>query len=132
MVIDTSVFVAAFKPGEPGHHASRAFLGRVSATTQLFAPVVIVPEAAAAFSRGTGSADIGRRFAERLCAERVVTLMPITKPLAARAAELAADHGLRGCDALFVAVAEHLGAALVTLDVDQRQRGAGVVATQEP
>ncbi len=133
MVIDTSVFVAAFRPSEPAFQASRAFLSQAAAgATPLSAPVIIVSEAAAAFARGSGSALIGRRYAQRLCTERLVTLVPITKPLAARAAEIAADHGLRGCDAVFVAVAEQLGEVLVTLDREQSTRGAAVVATRGP
>jgi len=133
MVIDTSVFVAAFRPREPDHVPSRALVGRAGAgALPLFAPAIIVPEAAAAFARGASDAAIGRRYARRLLTERLVTLSPVTKQLAARAADIAADHGLRGCDSIFVALAEQLGEELVTLDRDQLSRGAAVVATRRP
>jgi predicted nucleic acid-binding protein len=40
--------------------------------------------------------------------------------------------GIRGCDAIYVALAEDLGTELVTLDRQQRERGSAIVPTREP
>ncbi|HMO55090.1 MAG TPA: hypothetical protein PJ994_11340, partial [Tepidiformaceae bacterium] len=52
--------------------------------------------------------------------------------LVERAATLAAEHQLRGTDALYFAVAETLGDRLVTLNPRQLQRGGTVVETARP
>ncbi|HMO96523.1 MAG TPA: PIN domain-containing protein, partial [Tepidiformaceae bacterium] len=59
-------------------------------------------------------------------------LLPVALPLAERAATLAAEHQLRGTDALYFAVAETLGDRLVTLNPRQLQRGGTVVETARP
>ena len=58
--------------------------------------------------------------------------LPVALPLAERAATLAAEHQLRGTDAVYFAVAETLGDRLVTLNPRQLQRGSSVVETVRP
>lgn len=48
------------------------------------------------------------------------------------AAEIAGDYALRGADAIYVAVAQRHGTTLVSLDREQRERAAPVVATATP
>jgi len=45
---------------------------------------------------------------------------------------LAAEHRIRGCDAVYVALARQLDMPLITLDRQQLERGAAVVATRVP
>jgi predicted nucleic acid-binding protein len=52
--------------------------------------------------------------------------------LAQRAAAIAADHQIRSCDAIYVALAQQLGTELVTLDQQQLERGVAVVTTRIP
>jgi predicted nucleic acid-binding protein len=52
--------------------------------------------------------------------------------LARQAAEVAAQCGLRGSDAVYAAVALRFGSTLVTLDRQQRERVDGVVSTRYP
>jgi len=52
--------------------------------------------------------------------------------LARLAVALAAQHGLRGADAVYAAVAAHAGCTLVTLDQEQLNRLAGAVPTRTP
>jgi predicted nucleic acid-binding protein len=56
----------------------------------------------------------------------------VSSAMAERAAEIAAAYPVRGCDAIYLALAEHLNDCLVTLDVQQLERGAEVVATRKP
>jgi predicted nucleic acid-binding protein len=46
--------------------------------------------------------------------------------------EIAAAHRVRGCDAIYLALAEQLSDCLVTLAVQQLERGSEVVATRKP
>ena len=47
-------------------------------------------------------------------------LVPVSADLGRLAAALASDHRLRGCDAVYVALARERGARLITLDRQQR------------
>jgi predicted nucleic acid-binding protein len=46
--------------------------------------------------------------------------------------EIAVDHQIRGCDAIYVALADQMKDELVTLDKQQFERGSAVVKTREP
>ena len=59
------------------------------------------------------------QFVQLMVQGTVITLYPITTSIAERAAEIAADYKIRGCDAVYVALAEQLGDELVTLDSEQ-------------
>ncbi len=61
-----------------------------------------------------------------------VTLAALDTALAEQALRLAAQHGLRGADAVYAAVAVQAGTTLVTLDNEQLTPLAGVVPTQTP
>jgi predicted nucleic acid-binding protein len=61
-----------------------------------------------------------------------LTLIPLTAATARQAAELAANHRLRGADAVYLAVARRYGTALVSRDEEQRTRGSAVAMCQTP
>jgi len=52
--------------------------------------------------------------------------------LAHQAALIAADLGLRGADAIYVALAERLGCPLVTWDVEMIRKTKGVIEARQP
>ena len=83
-------------------------------------------------SRGLGDVKRAHQAIQQLVGTSLISLTPISLPLAQRAAEIAADYRLRGCDAVYVAPAEQLGDELVTLDQEQLQRGGAVVTTRPP
>jgi len=56
----------------------------------------------------------------------------VTVELAERAAGIAADCGIRGCDAVYVALSQEAGDELVTLDRQQLERGRTVAVTRKP
>ncbi len=56
----------------------------------------------------------------------------MTSALGEYAAVIAADHRIRGCDVIDVALASRLGDSLVTLDWQQLERAAAVVTVQQP
>jgi predicted nucleic acid-binding protein len=132
-VIGASVYIALINAHEDGHDDSWAWLEQaISAQEPVVAPVILLAEVAAALSRGMGDAWAAHRAVDQLQRSEVVELVPISQAMAERAATIAADHRIRGCDAVYTALADQLGERLITLDRQQLQRrGAGVV-TQEP
>jgi len=132
-VVDASVCVALFHADEPGHPASRRWLAEAQGEAEpIVSPVILLAEVAAALGRGVGDAELARQAVRLLRGRHLVELFPVTETLAARAAEIAAEQKIRGCDAIYVALARQLEMELVTQDRQQLERGAAVVATRTP
>jgi predicted nucleic acid-binding protein len=132
-VIDASVYVALINAHESDHAPSWAWFQQTqSAQDPIVAPVILLAEVAAAISRGIGDSALAHQVVEQLLHSGVIELVPVTPNMAERAAAIAADHQIRGCDALYVALAQELGDYLVTLDQQQLERGAAVVTTHRP
>jgi predicted nucleic acid-binding protein len=133
-VVDASVCVALFKADEPGHEAAMAWLTEtLSSGEPIVSPAILLPEVAAALARGLamGSAAVSRAV-ELLRRRTLVELFPVTEALAVRAAAIAAEHRLRGTDAIYVALAGRLEMHLITFDRQQVERGAAVVEIRRP
>ncbi len=132
-VVDASVWVSALVSSDVHHAASRAWLEREDeAAGVLVAPALLLPEVASAVSRATRSPLLGRRAIRSLLAVPALRVVPLDGALAELAARLAADHGLRGADAVYVAVAKQLSLPLVTWDREQARRAARVVHAGAP
>jgi predicted nucleic acid-binding protein len=129
-VIDASVHVADARPQEPHHAEAQALLAQVAAQGWIVClPVIILAEVAAAISRGTGRPVLARRLTAALRRVPHFQFVPVDDALGQLAADLAAQHQIRGCDAIYVALAQQRGATLITLDRQQRERvPPGVVA----
>lgn len=129
-VIDASVHVADARPQEPHHAEAQALLAQVAAERRVVClPVIVLAEVAAAISRGTGRPVLARRLTAALRRVPHFQFVPVDDALGQLAADLAAQHQIRGCDAIYVALAQQRGATLITLDRQQRERmPPGVVA----
>src|SRR5512136_23527 len=100
-VIDASVYVALINAREPDHASSWSWFQQAQSTGEsIAAPAILLAEVAAAVSRGIGDSALAHRAVEQLQHSHVVELVPVTPTLAARAAAIAADHRIRGCDAV--------------------------------
>jgi predicted nucleic acid-binding protein len=131
--LDASVFVSLFNTRDRQHEATVAWLREAIADGEpLRAPVVALAEVSAAIAAGTGDKHLAREVERHLRISPLFVFLPVALPLAERAATLAAEHQLRGGDALYFAVAETLGDRLVTLNPRQLQRGSQVVETVRP
>lgn len=95
-------------------------------------PTLLLPESAAAVRRGTEDPDLARRFAAELGRAAGLFWVELDEKLAQQAAGIAADHALRGSDAVYAAVALRFGAILVTLDRQQLERVPSVAETRSP
>jgi len=131
--VDVSVFLNAFNPYEEGHEESKAVLaGMQEDSIPIIVPNLLRVEAAAAVARGHGDPKLAQRFAEPLLRLPHLVVVALDDRLAATAAGLAADHRLRGADAVYGAVALRFGSALLSRDQEQIDRLAEVVPTFHP
>jgi predicted nucleic acid-binding protein len=132
-VIDASVYISLINAGEEQHASSWAWYEIVQARQEpLVAPVILLAEIAAALNSGVGDSALAQRVVDQLKRSEMIELVPVTSALAEQAAAIAADHRIRGCDAIYVAVASRLGDSLVTLDRQQLERAAAVVTVRQP
>ncbi len=128
--VDASVFLNAFNPKEAGHEDSLRFLAYVQAqAVPIIAPTLMLPEVAATVARGRGDPVLAREFATTLARLPHLVLVPLDTGLANAAVQVAAEHRLRGGDAVYATVALRFGSTLVTLDVEQRERVARALRT---
>jgi predicted nucleic acid-binding protein len=131
--VDASVFLNAFNPREAGHAASKAFLGNLqSKAVPIIAPALLLPEVASAIRRGRDDAALARQFSRAIDKLPNLVLVSLDRQLAMQTIDIAADYGLRGSDAVYVAVALRFACPLVTLDHKQHDRAANALATHYP
>jgi predicted nucleic acid-binding protein len=132
-VIDASVYIALVNAREEHHASSWAwFEGAKRAGEPIVAPVILLAEVSAALARGVGDKALAQRVVQQLKRSEAVELVPVTLAMAEHAAMIAAGHRIRGCDAVYIALADQSGDSLVTLDRQQLERGAAVVVTRQP
>lgn len=89
-------------------------------------------EVAGALKRGSGDAHLARSYSETLFKLPDLTVVSLDQTVAREALNTAAEHGLRGSDAVYAATAFRYWASLVTLDDEQRRRTALVVHCCKP
>jgi predicted nucleic acid-binding protein len=132
-VVDTSVYCALVDVSDARHQATQTwFRQAISAGESIAAPWILAPELGSAIGRAKGDAQVALRAVQHLISAGVVELVPIGPTLAQRAASTAAQQGIRGCDAIFVALAATLGETLVTFDNEQAARATAVVTVHQP
>ena len=131
--LDSSVLISLFNSRDRLHEQTLTwFRESVADGEPLRAPVTALAEVAAAIAAGTGDKQLARDVETHMRHSPLFEFLPVALPLAERAATLAAEHQLRGADAVYFAVAETLGDRLVTLNPRQLQRGSSVVETVRP
>lgn len=133
VTIDASVFISAFTPSEEEHEASKGFMRAArAANAPIIVPTLVIPEIAAAISRGQGKPDLGFSYAIEVSQFPNVTLINLDTSLAESAAEVAAHSRLRGSDAVYAAVAMRYATELVTLDREQLERVKKAIKVRKP
>jgi len=131
--VDASVFLNAFNPYEAGHEESYRLLTRLQTDAiPIVVPTLLLPEVAGTIARGRQDSQLAREFTHALSRLPHVVFVPLDAALAQRALAVAAEHRLRGSDAVYATVALQFGSTLVTLDREQRERASKVVPTRRP
>ena len=132
-VIDASVYVTLINAQEEEHARSWTWFEAVQAAQEpIVAPTILLPEVAAAISRGVGNKELALQVVEQLKGKGVIELFPVTQAVAEQAAQVASEHRIRGCDAVYVALADQLAEDLVTLDRQQLERAASLIKVRKP
>lgn len=132
-VVDASVWVSRLVPQDVHHAASRRWLDEQAAGGDLvISPTLLLAEVAGALSRRTGQSDLAHQAVQLLLRLTELRLVPLDDRLGRSAAQLAAEIGLRGADAVYVATAHHLNVPLVTLDREQQVRAGRLVEVRSP
>ena len=124
IVLDASVAVAAARPNEPSHVASRARVSRVlQRKDEIVVPALFPIEVGSALSRVGEAPNAVRAYVNALVATAngVFTIGP---KAATRIRDLAIASKLRAADASYVWLAAREGVPLCTLDLEVSKRGA--------
>lgn len=133
ITIDASVFVSRLREDDIAHAESRAFLDALPERPILtILPTLVQPEITGAIRRFAGDTEIARRAIEVLAPLPNLNLAPVDIRLAGDAAELAAESGMKGADAVYVATARLFDTTLVSLDLQQRGRAPASVRAISP
>jgi predicted nucleic acid-binding protein len=133
VTVDASVFVNAFSPMEEGSDQSLAFITKLRIEgIPIIQPTLFLPEVIASIARKKGNAELALRLAKELRDYSSLTLVTLDENLADFASEVAANHRLRGSDAVYAAVALRFGTELITLDKEQLERLPKVIPVNAP
>jgi predicted nucleic acid-binding protein len=131
--VDASVWVNGFDQRESGHETSRQVLELLRAQAiAIFEPMLVLAEVAGAISRTRQDPARAEAFALTLGQLPNVTILPLDEALGQQALALAAQHGLRGADAVYAAVAQQTGCTLISLDNEHLTRLSSVISVQTP
>ncbi len=133
MVVDANVWVASFVPDDSYHPASRRWLDeQLAGGAILTVPTLVLAEVAGAVARRAASAELGRRAMDKILSTPGLRLVALDGELGQTAGNVAANLGLRGADAVYVAVAYALSVPLVTRDRELLGRASGLIDVSEP
>ncbi|MFW5943585.1 MAG: PIN domain-containing protein, partial [Chloroflexota bacterium] len=87
---------------------------------------------AGAIVRRTDDTDLGHKVVDHVLSTPNLHLVNLDKELGKLAAQLAAEHRLRGADAIYVAVAHRLQVPLISWDREQVERAKAVIIARTP
>jgi len=133
VTVDASVFVNAFSPTEEGSDNSAQYINHLrQAGIPVIVPSLLLPEIAASIARKQGKPDQALRLTKDVRQLPGLTLIDVDESLANLAVDIAANHRLRGSDAVYAAVALRFGTQLITLDKEQLERLPKVVSVGPP
>lgn len=132
IVIDASVWVSYLIPQDVNHGVTVSWLDRyLDAEQVLIAPTVVLPEVSGAIARRVSTTD-GHRARTLLQQIDLLRFVAVDDTLADQAAQLACDLHLKGADAVYVAVADALGLALISWDGEHVTRAAQRIRVYSP
>jgi predicted nucleic acid-binding protein len=133
VTIDASVFVNAFSPTEEGSDESLEFINNLRKQgVPIILPVLVLPEITAAVACKQNNTELALKLEQEIKMFSKVTFVDVDSSLADLAVEVAANHRLRGSDAVYAAVALRFGTELVTLDKEQLERLPKVLSVRAP
>lgn len=133
MIIDASVWVAAFLANDANHDASAAVLrALVQSKQQAATPVLALPEIAGAIARQTGDNKLAVAAVAFLGKQAWLEFVEVDELLARISTDIAIQQRLRGADAVYVALASQRDGMLITLDREMLERAPTSVTACTP
>lgn len=133
VVLDASVWVSRLLPQDSNHQLASAWVDAHILNGGTFAaPTLLVIEVSASVSRRTKNVADAHAAIRQLNGLSIMRLVQIDQSLANEAAALAADLGIRGADATYVALARQLGIPLVSFDHEQLMLAKNLIQTIHP
>lgn len=133
MVVDASVWVAAFLAHDAHHRDAAVLLHRlIEEGITVTTPLLALSEVAGAIARQTDDSELAEKITVFLHTQPWIQFVPLTDDLATVAAISAAQLRLRGADAVYVALAAQRKLTLVTLDREMLERTKEIVASATP
>jgi len=127
LVIDASVWISAADATDPFSGRSRRFLEAVAVGALPVAlPVLARIEVACALARRLRDAQAAHHIANGIVRSPLVIEHPLDAALVDNAIAAGTDAFLRAADAVYLALARSLGAAMVTWDGELIRRGDAV------
>ncbi|MGB8217911.1 MAG: type II toxin-antitoxin system VapC family toxin [Candidatus Methanoperedens sp.] len=131
--IDASVFINAEIEGEESHEYSAKLMQNLrDKGITIIVPEIVLPEISSAISRGTDDPEKALKFIKELKQIPSIVFVPIDREVSDHASKLAAEYKLRGCDAIYVAVAFIFRAKLISLDKQQIERAVEYIEAATP
>ena len=133
IVLDANVWISSLIVVEIHHHASDAWLSSwMAAARRIVVPDLFMAEVPGAVARRRSDPVIGAETLRALRRNPLIDIVPLTPAAWRSAAELAAQHLLRGADAVYVALALQETMPLVTWDRTVLSNAAGVIDVRTP
>lgn len=133
IVIDASVWIGMFLTTDPFHSESDSwFHAWQMAGNSTVVPGHFLAEVAGAVARLSLDQAEGLRAINTVHPDPLISVIAISEQLAYQSADLASTLRLKGADAIYVALAQHLHVPLVTWDNEQLQRAGQLITVITP
>ena len=132
--IDANIFVRELDTSHAHYAACHVLLERMQTTaTPMIDPLIVLAEIAGCNQPRAARSHARENLCRICCAPYPnLQLVPLDDALADAAAEIAADLGLRGMDAIYVATARRYGCTLITLDDEPLRRAGAIIPVSTP
>ncbi len=131
--IDGSVLINSEIEREKFHEYSKQLMEKIREIgITILVPEIVLPEISSAIARGSNDSEKALEFVKELKQIPNIVFVPIDRELADEAARFAAEYRLRGCDAIYVAVASMFSAKLISLDEQQLVRAKDCIDASTP
>jgi predicted nucleic acid-binding protein len=131
--IDASVLINSEIEKERFHEYSKKLMEKIREMgITILVPEIVLPEISSAIARGSNDSEKALEFVKELKQIPNIVFVPIDRELADEAARFAAEYRLRGCDAIYVAVASMFSAKLISLDEQQLVRAKDCIDASTP
>ena len=133
LVVDASVFLAFVIPEEKEHgESARFFACCETGNHQILFPALALAEVAGGVARRKRDPEKAALAVSRMRRFAGASIFLLTEESAMAAAKLAANHFLRGADAVYCQLARENRVPLITFDMEILKRAPGVMRALSP